>query len=88
MGLELEAIEVEGLTYDHLKNIKWKTKTEEYIPISAMADNHLRNTALMLMGMGYQKYNCSDEAKIAWLTVFRMEWERRMMLKVAWDGKD
>lgn len=56
----------------------WKTRDEGLIPLKMMEDSHLRNAALMLMGMGYQQYAAPDHIKIRWLSIFRLEWERRM----------
>lgn len=58
----------------------WKTKYGELIPISQMADSHLRNAALFLMGLGYQKCVANDEVRVVWLKIFRTEWERRMLI--------
>jgi len=66
-------------TRDQLRDIKWKTAEGEIIPISRIADEHLRNIALFLMGMGYRKCIANNEIRIAWLTVLRMEWERRQL---------
>lgn len=66
------------LVEDKHKGWSWKTREGELIPVHEMQDSHLRNTALFLMGLGYQKCNIDDRIKVAWLNVFRMEWERRM----------
>ena len=62
---------------DNLQNLYWRTRDEGLIRIGDMPDAHLRNIALMLMGMGYQTWSGPDEIKILWLTAFRLEWERR-----------
>lgn len=75
----------------NLQNIYWRTKEGQLIAIKNMNDSHLRNTALMLMGMGYQVYNVSDNIKILWLTALKIEWHRRMMIKElnkAYKGDD
>lgn len=74
-GAEVYDIDVRA---NNLQNIYWRTKEGDIISIQRMADSHLRNTALMLMGMGYQVYNVSERLKILWLTALRLEWERRM----------
>ncbi len=63
---------------DNIKNIKWRTKDGQIIPVSELADTHLRNIALFLMGMGYLKCTLSDEKRTAWLVILRIEWERRI----------
>lgn len=65
------------LEKDKLSTIKWKTREGEIIPLPMIDDAHLRNIALFLMGMGYTTCVASDSNRIAWLTVLRMEWERR-----------
>lgn len=70
-----------NLTKDALSTIKWKMKDGTTILVKDMEDRHIRNCALFLMGMGYQKCIASQEKCIAWLTVFRMEWERRTLAK-------
>jgi hypothetical protein len=84
MPLELAPIDqgdIDGVKEGHIKveDLQWRTKDEGFIRLKFMQDSHLRNAALMLMGMGYQTYRAKDETKILWLTAFRMEWERRMM---------
>lgn len=74
-GAEVYDIDVRE---NNLQNIYWRTKEGDIISIQRMADSHLRNTALMLMGMGYQVYNVSERLKILWLTALRLEWECRM----------
>lgn len=63
-------------------NLLWKSKDGKLTKVKDMTDQHLRNTALVLMGMGYQVYNVSDELKIRWLSVLRLEWERRLNRRV------
>jgi hypothetical protein len=62
---------------NNLQNIYWRTKEGELIALQDMHDDHLRNTALMLMGMGYQKYFAPERVKVLWLMALRLEWERR-----------
>lgn len=71
----LAAVEVR--LYD-VSDLMWKTSEGNLIPLKMMADSHLRNTALMLMGMGYQTYRAPDDLKVRWLTALRIEWEKRM----------
>lgn len=67
-----------SLTLDIISKFTWKTKEGKLIRVRDMADSHLRNTAMMLAGFGYQDYHTSDECKIIWLRVLKMEWDRRM----------
>jgi hypothetical protein len=57
----------------NLQNIYWRQKDRQLISIQKMDDQHLRNTALMLIGMGYQAYHCPDRLRVLWLTALRME---------------
>lgn len=75
------------LTPDNLSKIQWKTKDGEIIYIKDLEDKHLRNIALMLMGFGYTKFHAPDMSKIIWLTILRMEWERRIMAKQGGNAK-
>lgn len=59
----------------------WRMADGRHIAVENMADNHLRNAAMFLMGMGYQKCTANDIARVVWLAVFRKEWERRMFLR-------
>lgn len=65
------------LVQDRFKDWFWKTAEGELIRVSNIEDAHLRNIALFLMGMGYRKCTVDDRQKIMWLTVLRVEWERR-----------
>ncbi len=67
-----------GLILDKSKKWKWRTKEGEFIFVSELDDNHLRNIALFLMGMGFTKCIASDKDRIMWLTALRVEWERRL----------
>lgn len=69
------------LVQDKMQNWTWRTQDGQIIPIHEIADSHLRNIALFLMGMGYTKCVASDSSRIKWLTVMRMEWERRQHSK-------
>lgn len=64
---------------DNLQNLYWRTREGELIAIPKLAESHLRNIALMLMGFGYVRFNAPNEIKIMWLTALRMEWERRLI---------
>jgi len=75
------------LAKDNLANIAWKTADRKIIPVKDMEDLHLRNCALFLMGMGYQKCIAPEPIRIAWLTVFRMEWARRELAKAGGGRK-
>jgi hypothetical protein len=66
------------LAKDALGSIKWKTAEGEVIFIKDMTDSHLRNAALFLMGMGYRRCIATESQRVTYLTVFRMEWERRL----------
>jgi hypothetical protein len=71
-----------------VSDLMWQTRDEGFIPLKMMPDSHLRNTALMLMGMGYQQYNADDDLKVRWLTAIRMEWEKRIQeRKARFNGK-
>lgn len=66
-----------------VQDLQWRTRDEGFIRLGYMQDSHLRNAALMLMGLGFQAFNAPDDIKILWLTAFRMEWERRMLERKA-----
>lgn len=70
-----------ALVKDNISNIRWRTKDYRIIPVKDMDDKHLRNAALFLMGMGYSRCIADDKVRVAWLTVFRMEWERRLQVR-------
>lgn len=59
----------------------WRTANGRLVPVEMMADNHLRNAAMFLMGLGYAKCIAADNNRIVWLRIFRLEWERRMFLR-------
>ncbi len=80
--------DIETLDYDRVGNLWWTPKDKVPIRLGDMADSHLRNAALMLMGLGYQVYNASDVIKVQWLTAMRMEWERRRITNSFKRGKN
>lgn len=66
---------------DYIGRLMWKSRDGKLTRLQNMADSHLRNTALMLMGFGFSKYNAPDSIKIIWLTALRVEWQRRMTIR-------
>lgn len=76
------AFDVEGeLVEDINGKYLWRTADGREVPVELMADNHIRNCSLFLMGMGYRKCVANQVQAVAWLTVFRREWERRMFAR-------
>jgi len=71
----------------NLQNLYWRNKEGRLLNIKDMPDSYLRNIALMLIGMGYQRYECDNRLRVLWLAAFRLEWERRMNLKVEEERK-
>ncbi len=67
------------LNVDHLKHCYWKTSDGRVVAVPDMSDSHLRNAALFLMGMGFRKSSANPDKAVIYLTIFRMEWERRML---------
>lgn len=61
-----------------ISTILWRMKDGSLIALRDMEDKHLRNAALMLMGMGYTKIYFPNHIRVIWLTALRMEWERRI----------
>ena len=59
----------------------WKTADGELIAVENMADTHLRNAAMFLMGFGYRKCIAVSEVRVVWLRILRIEWERRMQTR-------
>lgn len=59
----------------------WKTADGELVAVENMADTHLRNTAMFLMGFGYRKCIAAAEVRVVWLRILRIEWERRMQTR-------
>lgn len=77
-GTGLELIEESGQHDFDISSLVWIQKDKTPIRLGDMDDSHLRNTALMLLGMGYQTWNGpSLQTKIRWLSAIRMEWEKR-----------
>ena len=74
-------IDIKNITLDMLSQLKWRTKEGALIRLYDMDDAHLRNASLMLIGMGFQDFNVPNDIKVAWLTAFRMEWERRKLAR-------
>jgi hypothetical protein len=72
---------VSEITTDNLSKIQWRMRTGEVVYVKDMEDSHIRNTAMFLAGFGYTKCVASEEIRVAWLRVFKMEWERRMIAK-------
>lgn len=64
----------------------WRTADGRLIAVQDMADNHLRNAAMFLMGMGYAKCIAADNVRVVWLRILRIEWERRMITS-RWNKK-
>lgn len=60
-----------------ISDVLWRTRDEGMIPLKMIEDSHLKNIALMLIGMGNQQYKTSDENRARWLIILRMEWEKR-----------
>jgi hypothetical protein len=69
------------LTTNFLSTLQWRMADGNTIYIKDMEDSHVRNAALFLMGMGYRKCYASESQRVTYLTVFRLEWERRMMIR-------
>lgn len=59
----------------------WRTADGVEIAVENMADNHLRNAAMFLMGMGYRRCIADTKVRIVWLKILRIEWERRMLAR-------
>lgn len=66
---------------NNLHNIYWSTREGQLVSLTQMTDEHLRNVALMLIGMGYQAYRCPQRLRVLWLSALRLEWERRRQAK-------
>lgn len=63
---------------DLVSNILWKMKTGTRIRVGDMEDSHLRNTVLFLTDFGYQHCVAPTGIRLKWLTIFRMEWNKRL----------
>lgn len=81
---DIDLVDKQGL---NVSELVWTQKYGIPIKLGDMTDHHLRSTALMLMGMGYQRYRVRDQLKIKWLTAIRMEWEKRMRKRDAEQNK-
>lgn len=78
LGQPIEEEPNHELGWDWLSQVKWRTIDWSEVFIKDMNDNHLRNAALFLMGMGYRKCYMNERKRIIYLRIFRMEWERRL----------
>jgi hypothetical protein len=67
--------------YKKLDRILWRDADYNFIPVTELDDTHLRNIALVLMDMGYVKWSAPDSLRISWLSVLKMEWQRRQYKK-------
>lgn len=76
---EVEYVDLPAL--NEIGELSWKMSTGERIKIKNMTDSHLRNCALFLMGMGFGICRAPERNRINWLTAFRTEWERRMIIR-------
>lgn len=66
---------------NEIPNLKWRMRDGNIVALRDMADSHLRNSALFLMGLGFQKCIAKEPLRVLWLTAMRIEWERRMLLR-------
>lgn len=51
---------------------------DENISVKYMADPHLKNAALKLMGFGNEEYDAEEIVKERWITLLRLEWGKRL----------
>lgn len=72
-----ELAPITSLRKRDISDLQWRRKDGGLTRVGDMTDDHLRNTALMLMGMGFQRYRAPNELRVRWLTALRMEWEKR-----------
>lgn len=69
------------LAEDPSKGLCWVTKTGHWVPVKDIADSHLRNIGLFLIGMGYTECVASEVQRVAWLTILTKEWKRRLLVR-------
>lgn len=62
-----------------VSQLEWTETTK----LSMMADEHIKNAALKLMGFGKEEYIGDDELKARWLVALRLEWQKRQRDKRA-----
>lgn len=74
-GFEIQDLEEKP----DISDVVWRQKDGTPIRLGDMDDNHLRNTALMLIGMGYQTYRTPDYRRARWLVALQTEWRKRML---------
>lgn len=78
----MESLHVEGeLIEDMNGRWLWRTADGREVAICNMPDNHLRNCALFLMGMGYRQCIADSAVRVVWLKIFATEWQRRMLMR-------
>lgn len=59
-------------------NLIWNGNGQTRTRVQDLADSHLRNIVLMLMGFGYQEWKGgTDRERLLWITALRQEWDRR-----------
>lgn len=71
----------DDLNIDKIRRVCWKTRDGQIIPLEEIKDSHLRNIALFLMDMGYQRCIAAKDTRVLWLKIFAIEWNRRMGLR-------
>jgi hypothetical protein len=81
MRLNGQNIREQDVRADNTRNIYWLTAEGELIALPQMTDTHLRNTALLLIGMGYQSFSAPDSVRVLWLRALHCEWVRRKAAK-------
>lgn len=69
------------LVEDKIRGLCWRTKDRKLIPVRDIADSHLRNIALFLMDMGYQRCIANKVQRVAWLSILATEWQRRLLVR-------
>lgn len=73
-----EVSEGELINLNTDREVCWRTRDGQVIPISQLRDSHLRNIALFLMGMGYSECVADKKVRVVWLAALSYEWQRRM----------